>query len=143
MLLWVIIANRQNKRTRLAHYFQHVPLEDRQQLQDQAINASLDKTLECSFTCLDDYDLVHRHFNSVTLIAAVKDDNLLAISEFLQCFYTTMSQALQLPPGKLGDLDVLYNEEKIHEILQVMVVSNHVINSNPQNIIQQIILQSK
>lgn len=147
---FVILVNRQGE-TRLSHYARPLTLDSRAALESEAARKCMHRREgDCSFVEHLHYKLIYRRYASLYFIVGVDNvprqntligydahqENDLAVMEFIQavmeCFDAYFESACEL--------DLMYNSEKAHFILEEMLTSGRVGEMNAQNVLQPILI---
>ncbi|XP_046359157.1 AP-4 complex subunit sigma-1-like [Haliotis cracherodii] len=123
MIKFLYIINKQGV-LRLSRYFQHICLRERNQLQASIIKSVMERSeKQCNFFELKDLTIVYRKYVSLYMISAVTpDENELAVLELMQNILETLDQYFQ----KVTEVDIVSNTERVHMVLDEMIVSGYV-----------------
>ena len=73
------------------------------------------------------------------IVSADNSENELLVYEFMNAFINTLHQYF----GKFTEKHVLFNPDKMHLVLNEMVVKGNVVEVSPNNILGPIILLQK
>lgn len=87
------------------------------------------------------YKVVYRRYASLYFIVGVKDDddNELGILEFIHALVETLDKYFE----NVCELDIMFNLEKAHFILNEMVMNGCIVETNKANILKPILLLEK
>ncbi|XP_014767797.1 AP-4 complex subunit sigma-1 [Octopus bimaculoides] len=127
MLKFLLIINKAG-RLRLSHYFEHHLQEDRSAMERDIVRhclASDDK--QCTFWEYRDFVVVYRKYVNLYLVAAVtSDENELAIYELMH----NLLETLNVYFDKVSELDIIYNIDRVHVIIQEMFNTGYVMETS-------------
>ncbi len=137
---FLLLVNKQGQ-TRLAQYTSWMSIAERTALEGEVVRKCLQrKESECSFLEHLQYKLIYRRYASLFFIVGVDgEENELAILEFIHCVVETLDKYFE----NVCELDVMFNMEKAHFIIEEMVANGCVIETNKQNILQPLVLMEK
>mmetsp|Transcript_56423 Transcript_56423/g.156236 ORF Transcript_56423/g.156236 Transcript_56423/m.156236 type:complete len:146 (+) Transcript_56423:302-739(+) len=141
MIKFVLMVNKQGQ-TRLAEYYDFLPIEERTALEAEVIRKCLSRTeLQCSFMEYRGYKAIYRRYASLYFIVGVKDDdeNELGILEFIHTLVETLDKYFE----NVCELDIMFNLEKAHFILNEMVMNGCIVETNKANVLKPIHLLEK
>ena len=96
---------------------------------------------QCSFYEFRGYKIVYRRYASLFFIVGVEgdDENELAILEFIHSLVETLDRYFE----NVCELDIMFNLEKAHFILDEMVMNGCIIETNKTNVLAPIQLLDK
>ena len=88
---------------------------------------------QCSFYEYRGYKVVYRRYASLFFICGVEgeDENELAILEFIHALVETLDRYFE----NVCELDIMFNLEKAHFILDEMVMNGCIIETNKTNVL--------
>eukprot|EP00270_Netrium_digitus_P021528 TRINITY_DN923_c0_g1_i1.p1 TRINITY_DN923_c0_g1~~TRINITY_DN923_c0_g1_i1.p1 ORF type:complete len:144 (-),score=45.29 TRINITY_DN923_c0_g1_i1:189-620(-) len=137
---FILLVNKQGQ-TRVAQYYDFVPVEERRALEAEIVRKCLTRSdQQCSFVEHRSYKVIYRRYASLFFLVGVDgDENELAILEFIHCIVETMDRYF----GNVCELDIMYHLEKAHFMLDEMVMNGCVLEANKQNILAPIQLMDK
>jgi AP-4 complex subunit sigma-1 len=132
---FVLLVNKQGQ-TRLAQYTNFIPVSSRVALEGDVTRKCLARSEDqCSFIEYMQYKLIYRRYASLFFIVGVdKHENELAILEFIHCLVETFDKYFE----NVCELDVMFNIDKAHFILEEMVSNGCLIETNTTNILETI-----
>eukprot|EP00758_Cryptobia_borreli_P003399 Tbor_TRINITY_DN3722_c0_g1::TRINITY_DN3722_c0_g1_i1::g.2400::m.2400/K12403/AP4S1; AP-4 complex subunit sigma-1 len=135
-----LLVNKQGQ-TRLAQYLSFMTIAERTALEGEVVRKCLQrKESDCSFIEHLQYKLVYRRYASLFFIVGVdEDENELSVLEFIHCVVETLDKYFE----NVCELDVMFNCEKAHFILEEMIANGNVVETNKANILQPLILMDK
>ena len=141
MIRFVLMVNKQGQ-TRLAQYYETHRMDERCALEAEVIRKCLSRTdAQCSFYEFRGYKIVYRRYASLFFIVGVEgdDENELAILEFIHALVETLDRYFE----NVCELDIMFNLEKAHFILDEMVMNGCIIETNKANVLQPVQLLDK
>ncbi|KAE8895466.1 hypothetical protein PF005_g1261 [Phytophthora fragariae] len=142
MIKFVLMVNKQGQ-TRLAQYYDFLSIQERVALEAEIIRKCLGRNeTQCSFVEYRGYKVIYRRYASLFFIVGVKDDdseNELGILEFIHALVETMDKYFE----SVCELDIMFNLEKAHFILDEMVMNGYIVETNKISILKPIHLMEK
>eukprot|EP01062_Namystynia_karyoxenos_P060075 TRINITY_DN51573_c0_g1_i1.p2 TRINITY_DN51573_c0_g1~~TRINITY_DN51573_c0_g1_i1.p2 ORF type:complete len:158 (+),score=68.17 TRINITY_DN51573_c0_g1_i1:78-551(+) len=143
MIQFVLMVNRQGQ-TRLAKYGNFVPLSHRTPLEGEVVRKCFQrKEDECSIVAHLNYTLVFQRYGPLYVVVGTdnedsrdskgRNDNMvneLAIMEFIHALVDTLNQYFD---DKVSELDIIFNQDKVHMIVEDMMASGCVIGTNKED----------
>ena len=141
MIRFVLMVNKQGQ-TRLAQYYETHRMDERCALEAEVIRKCLSRTdAQCSFYEFRGYKIVYRRYASLFFIVGVEgdDENELAILEFIHALVETLDRYFE----NVCELDIMFNLEKAHFILDEMVMNGCIIETNKNNVLAPVQLLDK
>eukprot|EP00484_Ammonia_sp_Unknown_P006325 CAMPEP_0197055832 /NCGR_PEP_ID=MMETSP1384-20130603/74026_1 /TAXON_ID=29189 /ORGANISM="Ammonia sp." /LENGTH=147 /DNA_ID=CAMNT_0042489561 /DNA_START=32 /DNA_END=475 /DNA_ORIENTATION=- len=140
---FVLMVNKQGQ-TRLAQYFCGAQtVQEKEALESEVIRKCLARgEHECSFIEYRGYKVVYRRYASLFFIVGVDSsgtENELAILEFIHTMVETLDKYFE----NVCELDIMFNIEKAHFILDEMLMNGHIVETNKANILTPIKLMDK
>ncbi|GJN03400.1 hypothetical protein PR202_ga20841 [Eleusine coracana subsp. coracana] len=137
---FVLFVNKQGQ-TRLAQYYEHLSLDERRALEGEIVRKCLARTdQQCSFVEHRNYKVVYRRYASLFFLVGVdNNENELAILEFIHLLVETMDRHF----GNVCELDIMFHLEKVHFMLEEMVMNGCIVETSKQNILAPIQLMEK
>jgi len=100
VLRFVLMVNKQGQ-TRLAQYYERLPMDERCALEAEVIRKCLSRTeTQCSFFEYRGYKVVYRRYASLFFIVGVEgeDENELSILEFIHALVETLDRYFECVP---------------------------------------------
>ncbi|KAF0899089.1 hypothetical protein E2562_012935 [Oryza meyeriana var. granulata] len=114
---FVLFVNKQGQ-TRLAQYYEHLSIDERRALEGEIVRKCLARTdQQCSFVEHRNYKVVYRRYASLFFLVGVDND---------EC-----------------ELDIMFHLEKVHFMLEEMVMNGCIVETSKQNILAPIQLMEK
>ncbi|CAL8298520.1 unnamed protein product [Arctogadus glacialis] len=132
MIKFVLMVNRQGQ-TRLSRYYQPVELGRRAALEADVVRGCLyRKKEECSFVEYKDFKLVYRHYASLYIVVGITEsENELSVYELIHNFVEVLDKYF----SRVSELDIMFNMDKVHIILDEMIQNGHVVETNHSRIL--------
>ncbi|KAF8822445.1 clathrin adaptor complex small chain family protein [Cardiosporidium cionae] len=133
MLSFVLMVNRQGQ-TRLAQYYQALTVAEKAALENDLIRRCLSRTEnECSILEHKQYKVIFRRYASLYFILGMENPNSneLSVLEFIHCIVEALDKYFE----NVCELDIMFNLEKAHIILDEMVVNGCIVETNKANIL--------
>eukprot|EP01059_Diplonema_ambulator_P003305 TRINITY_DN12988_c0_g1_i1.p1 TRINITY_DN12988_c0_g1~~TRINITY_DN12988_c0_g1_i1.p1 ORF type:complete len:146 (+),score=61.81 TRINITY_DN12988_c0_g1_i1:60-497(+) len=140
MIHFLLLVNKQGQ-TRLAQYANYMDLRERVTLEGEVVRKCLQrKESECSFIEHLQYKLIYRRYASLFFIVGVDgDENELAILEFIHVVVETLDRYFE----NVCELDVMFNLEKAHFIVEEMFANGTIVETNKVNSLHTLIFMDK
>ena len=138
---FVLLVNKQGQ-TRLSKYTDlSMSLEERRALEGEIVRRCLTRAeKQCSFVEHRNFKVVYRRYASLFFLVGVdQSENELAVLEFIHCFVEILDKYF----GNVCELDLMFNIETAHFILDEMLMNGCVVETNKQNILGPIQLLDK
>ena len=146
--MFVLMVNKQGQ-TRLAKYFNSFSVRERVTLEGELIRKCLSRTEnQCSFLEHRQYKVVYRRYASLYFIIGIDNDedivssmtltnvqNELSLLEFIHNLVETLDKYFE----NVCELDIMFNIEKAHFIIDEMVMSGFITETNKSNILAPVI----
>ncbi|NXV48299.1 AP3S2 protein, partial [Uria aalge] len=161
MINAILVFNNHGK-PRLVRFYQHLAEEVQQQIIRETFHLVLKRDdhicnfLECGsvsppealhpFSCLrslfggSDYKLIYRHYATLYFVFCVdSSESELGILDLIQVFVETLDKCFE----NVCELDLIFHMDKVHHILQEVVIGGMVLETNMNEIVAQVEAQSK
>ena len=141
MIKFVLLVNKQGN-TRLSSYYEWLSVEERGALEAEIIRKCLSRTeSQCSFMEYRGYKVVYRRYASLFFIVGTDQDeeNELGIFEFIHCLVETLDKYFE----NVCELDIMFNLERAHFILDEMISSGMIVETNKANILKPLTLLTR
>ncbi|XP_023130174.1 AP-4 complex subunit sigma-1 isoform X2 [Amphiprion ocellaris] len=132
MIQFVLMVNRQGQ-TRLSRYYQSVALNRRAALEADVVRCCLSrKKDQCSFVEYKDFKLVYRQYAALYIVVGVTDsENELSIYELVHNFVEVLDKYF----SRVSELDIMFNLDRVHVILDEMIQNGHIVETNKSRIL--------
>ena len=142
MIKFILMVNKQGQ-TRLAQYYDFMCMKERIALEGELIRKCLSRHEgQCSFVEYRGYKIIYRRYASLYFIVGVDNDeseNEVAYLEFIHALVETLDKYFE----NVCELDIMFNIEKAHYILDEMVANGYIIEINKSNILNPLVLMDK
>ena len=141
MIRFILMVNKQGQ-TRLSSYYEWLSIEERNALEAEIIRKCLSRTEnQCSFMEYRGYRVIYRRYASLFFIVGVdqEEENELGILELIHALVETLDKYFE----NVCELDIMFNLEKAHFILDEIVCNGQIVETNKTNILQPILLMDK
>ncbi|XP_040026098.1 AP-4 complex subunit sigma-1 [Gasterosteus aculeatus] len=132
MIRFMLMVNRQGQ-TRLSRYYQPVELSRRAQLEADVVRCCLSRRKDqCSFVDYKDFKLVYRQYAALYVVVGVTDnENELSVYELLHNFVEVLDKYF----SRVSELDIMFNLDRVHIILDEMIQNGHVVETNKSRVL--------
>jgi len=124
-------------------------MAERVALESEIIRKCLSRSeLQCSFLEYRGYKVIYRRYASLFFIVGTKPDvgsgeenheNELGMLEFIHALVETMDKWA----GSICELDIMYQLEQVHFLLDEMVMNGYIVETNKSNILRPIDLMER
>lgn len=155
MIKFILFVNKQGQ-TRLSSYYAWMSIPERVALEAEIIRKCLSRSeLQCQFIEYRGHKVIYRRYASLFFIVGVDGDdaaagggdgnaggggeNELGILEFIHALVETLDKYFE----SVCELDIMFNLEKAHFIVDEMVVNGHIVDTNKANVLKPIHLMEK
>eukprot|EP00457_Paulinella_chromatophora_P017670 gb/GEZN01018760.1/.p1 GENE.gb/GEZN01018760.1/~~gb/GEZN01018760.1/.p1 ORF type:complete len:150 (-),score=17.55 gb/GEZN01018760.1/:233-682(-) len=139
---FILMVNKQGQ-TRLAQYYsdEYRTIGARVALEGEIIRKCLARSEnQCSFLEYRDYKCIYRRYASLFFIVGVDHtENELSILELIHNLVETLDKYFE----NVCELDIMFNIERAHFILEEMVMNGRITETNKANILRPIRLMDK
>lgn len=132
MIKFVLMVNRQGQ-TRLSRYYTPVDLNRRAALEADVVRCCLNrKKDQCSFVEYQDFKLVYRQYAALYIVVGVSDgENELSVYELVHNFVEVLDKYF----SRVSELDIMFNLDRVHIILDEMIQNGHIVETNKSRIL--------
>ncbi|XP_076604457.1 AP-4 complex subunit sigma-1 [Chaetodon auriga] len=132
MIKFVLMVNRQGQ-TRLSRYYQPVELSRRALLEADVVRCCLSrKKDQCSFVEYKDFKLIYRQYAALYIVVGVTDsENELSVYELVHNFVEVLDKYF----SRVSELDIMFNLDRVHIILDEMIQNGHIVETNKNRIL--------
>ncbi|NWW32380.1 AP3S2 protein, partial [Panurus biarmicus] len=157
MINAILVFNNHGK-PRLVRFYQHLAEEVQQQIIRDTFHLVLKRDdhicnfLECGSALQlcpgcphslfggSDYKLIYRHYATLYFVFCVdSSESELGILDLIQVFVETLDKCFE----NVCELDLIFHMDKVHHILQEMVIGGMVLETNMNEIVAQVEAQGK
>ncbi|KAK6304638.1 hypothetical protein J4Q44_G00252240 [Coregonus suidteri] len=131
MIKFLLMVNKQGQ-TRLSKYYERVDIGKRPFLEADVVKGCLSrKKEECSFVEYKDFKLVYRQYAALFIVVGISDtENELSIYEMVHNFVEVLDKYFSH-----SELDIMFNLDKVHIILDKMIQNGHIVETNKNRIL--------
>jgi AP-4 complex subunit sigma-1 len=132
---FILLVNKQGQ-TRLAQYSETLTIQEKNALEGEIIRKCLVRGENlCSFLEYQSYKIIYSRYASLYFIVGVdRDENELAIIEFVRNLVETFDSYFE----SVCELDIMFNLDKAHWILEEMVMNGEIVDCNKANVLRPI-----
>ncbi|XP_034530895.1 AP-4 complex subunit sigma-1 [Halichoeres trimaculatus] len=132
MIKFILMVNRQGQ-TRLSRYYTPVELSRRALLEADVVRCCLSrKKDQCSFVEYKDFKLVYRQYAALYIVVGVTDsENELSVYELVHNFVEVLDKYF----SRVSELDIMFNLDRVHIILDEMIQNGHIVETNKSRIL--------
>uniref|UniRef100_A0A1A8INC6 AP complex subunit sigma n=2 Tax=Nothobranchius TaxID=28779 RepID=A0A1A8INC6_NOTKU len=132
MIKFLLMVNQQGQ-TRLSRYFEPVELNRRAAQEAAVVRCCLSRNKEqCSFVEYQDFKLVYRQYAALYVVVGVSHtENELSIFELIQNFVEVLDRYF----SRVSELDIMFNLDSVHIILDEMIQNGHIVETNKNRIL--------
>lgn len=132
MIKFILMVNRQGQ-TRLSKYYTPVELSRRALLEADVVRCCLSrKKDQCSFVEYKDFKLVYRQYAALYIVVGVTDsENELSVYELVHNFVEVLDKYF----SRVSELDIMFNLDRVHIILDEMIQNGHIVETNKSRIL--------
>ncbi|XP_026142096.1 AP-4 complex subunit sigma-1 [Carassius auratus] len=140
MIKFLLMVNKQGQ-TRLSKYYEQVELGKRAALEADVVRGCLARRKEeCSFVEYKDYKLVYRQYAALLIVVGVtENENELSIYELVHNFVEVLDKYF----SRVSELDIMFNLDKVHIILDEMILNGHIVETNKNRILAPLLALDK
>lgn len=137
---FVLLVNKQGQ-TRVAQYYKYKDVATRVTDESEIIRKCLARNeKQCSFMEYRDMKLVYRRYASLYFIVGIDTlENELSILEFIHMIVETYDSYFE----GVCELDIMFNIEKAHMILDEVVVNGEIVETNRSRILAPVRIVDK
>jgi len=130
---FILMVNKQGQ-TRLAQYYEPLSIAEKSSLEGEIIRKCLARAeAQCSFLEYRTYKCVYRRYASLFFIVGVdSDENELAILELIHNLVETLDKYFE----NVCELDIMFNLERAHFILDEMIMNGKITETNKKHILR-------
>merc|ERR1711916_123767 len=135
MIRFILLVNKQGQ-TRLAQYYERISKDERITSEGEIIRKCLARNEnECSFVEYRNSKIIYRRYASLFFIVGVdEEENELAVLEFIHLLVETLDRYFE----NVCELDIMFNLEKAHFVVDEMVMNGNIVETNKANILTPI-----
>ncbi|XP_031733264.1 AP-4 complex subunit sigma-1 [Anarrhichthys ocellatus] len=87
---------------------------------------------DCSFVEYKDFKLVYRQYAALYIVVGVTDnENELSVYELVHNFVEVLDKYF----SRVSELDIMFNLDRVHIILDEMIQNGHVVETNKSRVL--------
>lgn len=140
MIKFLLMVNKQGQ-TRLSKYYEAIEVARRASLEADVVKGCLSrKKEECSFVEYKDFKLVYRQYAALFIVVGISStENELSIYELVHNFVEVLDKYF----SRVSELDIMFNLDKVHIILDEMIQNGHIVETNKNRILAPLLALDK
>ncbi|XP_069772818.1 AP-4 complex subunit sigma-1 [Narcine bancroftii] len=140
MIKFFLLMNKQGQ-IRLSRYYESMEILKRTLLESDVIKKCLSRTKgQCSFVEYKDFKLVYRQYAALFVVIGIDDaENELAVYELIHNFVEVLDKYFR----RACELDIMFNLDKVHVILDEMILNGRVAETNKSRILAPLLALDK
>lgn len=134
------MVNKQGQ-TRLSKYYEHVEINKRTMLEAEVIKNCLSRSKDqCSFIEYKDFKLVYRQYAALFVVVGINEtENEMAVYELIHNFVEVLDKYF----SRVSELDIMFNLDRVHIILDEMVLNGCIVETNRNRILAPLFVLDK
>ncbi|XP_075007839.1 AP-4 complex subunit sigma-1 isoform X2 [Calonectris borealis] len=140
MIKFFLMVNKQGQ-TRLSKYYEHVEINKRTMLEAEVIKNCLSRSKDqCSFIEYKDFKLVYRQYAALFVVVGINEtENEMAVYELIHNFVEVLDKYF----SRVSELDIMFNLDRVHIILDEMVLNGCIVETNRNRILAPLFVLDK
>lgn len=140
MIKFFLMVNKQGQ-TRLSRYYEYVEIHKRKMLEAEVIKNCLSRSREqCSFIEYKDFKLVYRQYAALFIVVGINEtENEMAVYELIHNFVEVLDRYF----SRVSELDIMFNLDRVHIILDEMVLNGCIVETNKNRILAPLFVLDK
>ncbi|KAM6204531.1 AP-4 complex subunit sigma-1 [Sarcoramphus papa] len=140
MIKFFLMVNKQGQ-TRLSRYYEHVEIKKRTMLEAEVIKNCLSRSKDqCSFIEYKDFKLVYRQYAALFVVVGINEtENEMAVYELIHNFVEVLDKYF----SRVSELDIMFNLDRVHIILDEMVLNGCIVETNRNRILAPLFVLDK
>ncbi|XP_010133325.1 PREDICTED: AP-4 complex subunit sigma-1 [Buceros rhinoceros silvestris] len=140
MIKFFLMVNKQGQ-TRLSRYYEHVDINKRTMLEAEVIKNCLSRSKDqCSFIEYKDFKLVYRQYAALFVVVGINEtENEMAVYELIHNFVEVLDKYF----SRVSELDIMFNLDRVHIILDEMVLNGCIVETNRNRILAPLLVLDK
>ncbi|KAM9012854.1 AP-4 complex subunit sigma-1 isoform 1-T1 [Ara ararauna] len=137
MIKFFLMVNKQGQ-TRLSRYYEHVEIKKRTMLEAEVIKNCLSRSKDqCSFIEYKDFKLVYRQYAALFVVVGIDHtENEMAVYELIHNFVEVLDKYF----SRVSELDIMFNLDRVHIILDEMVLNGCIVETNRNRILAPLLV---
>lgn len=134
------MVNKQGQ-TRLSKYYEHVEINKQTMLEAEVIKNCLSRSKDqCSFIEYKDFKLVYRQYAALFVVVGINEtENEMAVYELIHNFVEVLDKYF----SRVSELDIMFNLDRVHIILDEMVLNGCIVETNRSRILAPLFVLDK
>lgn len=136
MITFILLVNKQGQ-TRLSQYYKFLTIQERATLEAELVRKCLSRNEnQCSFLEHQQYKVIYRRYASLYFILGVENEdvNELSYLEFIHNLVETLDKYFE----NVCELDIMFNIEKAHFVVEEMVMNGYIVETNKSIILNHL-----
>jgi AP-4 complex subunit sigma-1 len=128
MIKFLLMVNKQGQ-TRISQYYNSMTVKERTTLEGELVRKCLARSeSHCNFIEYRGFKVIFRRYASLYFIVGVdpEEENEIAYLEFIHNLVETLDKYFD----NVCELDIMYNIEKAHYILDEMIANGEIVETN-------------
>ncbi|XP_071602292.1 AP-4 complex subunit sigma-1 [Heliangelus exortis] len=140
MIKFFLMVNKQGQ-TRLSRYYEHIEINKRAMLEAEVIKHCLSRSKDqCSFIEYKDFKLVYRQYAALFVVVGINEtENEMAVYELIHNFVEVLDKYF----SRVSELDIMFNLDRVHIILDEMVLNGCIVETNRNRILAPLFVLDK
>ncbi|XP_073249092.1 uncharacterized protein [Porites lutea] len=140
MLKFVLLVNKQGH-TRVSQYYEYLKLKERTTMEAEITRKCLTRNDgQCPFFEFENFKVIYKRYASLFFIVGVdSEENELAILEFIHNLVETLDRYF----SSVCELDIMFNLDKVHMILDEMIMNGQIVETNKNRILAPVAILDK
>ncbi|XP_051478338.1 AP-4 complex subunit sigma-1 isoform X2 [Apus apus] len=140
MIKFFLMVNKQGQ-TRLSRYYEHVEINKRATLEAEVVKNCLSRSKDqCSFIEYKDFKLVYRQYAALFVVVGINEtENEMAVYELIHNFVEVLDKYF----SRVSELDIMFNLDRVHIILDEMVLNGCIVEMNRNRILAPLFVLDK
>ncbi|XP_068802496.1 AP-4 complex subunit sigma-1 isoform X1 [Struthio camelus] len=140
MIKFFLMVNKQGQ-TRLSRYYEHMEIRKRTMLEAEVIKNCLSRSKDqCSFIEYKDFKLVYRQYAALFVVVGINEtENEMAVYELIHNFVEVLDKYF----SRVSELDIMFNLDRVHIILDEMVLNGCIVETNRSRILAPLCVLDK
>lgn len=134
MIEFILLVNKQGQ-TRLSQYYNSYTVKERCLLEGELVRKCLSRSQnQCSFFDHQQFKVIYRRYASLYFIVGIDgemDINELSMLEFIHNTVETLDRYFE----NVCELDIMFNIEKAHFIIDEMIMNGCILETNKESIL--------
>ncbi|XP_063803532.1 AP-4 complex subunit sigma-1 isoform X2 [Pseudophryne corroboree] len=140
MMKFFLIVNKQGQ-TRLSRYYECMETQKRTLLESEVIKLCLSRSKDqCSFIEYKDFKLVYRQYAALFIVVGIDEsENEMSVFELIHNFVEVLDKYF----SRVSELDIMFNLDKVHIILDEMLLNGCAVETNKSRILGPLLVLDK